>query len=88
MSETEYEWEREKRNATSQGFTTGSLLFVLFLAMKLTEKCSFWDGHFPRFLQSTDAWWDGWFMVFLPLWVGLPIVLAVLVVVLIITLIK
>ena len=49
------------------------LIFVVFLVMKLTENCTFWGDNFPRFLKSTEAWWDGWFMVFLPLWVGLPI---------------
>ena len=53
------------------------LIFVVFLVMKLTENCTFWGDNFPRFLKSTEAWWDGWFMVFLPLWVGLPIALII-----------
>ena len=61
--------------SSSGGSCLGSLIFVVFLVMKLTEKCAFWSDNFPRFLKSTEAWWDGWFMVFLPLWVGLPIVL-------------
>ena len=56
-----------------------TLVFVIFFVMKLTEKCEFWGNNFPRFLQSTEAWWDGWFMVFLPLWIGLPIALIILV---------
>ena len=55
----------------------GSLIFVVFLVMKLTENCTFWGDSFPRFLQSTSAWWDGWFIVFLPLWVGLAIALII-----------
>ena len=53
------------------------LIFVVHLVMKLTENCTFWGDNFPRFLKSTEAWWDGWFMVFLPLWVGLPIALII-----------
>ena len=52
----------------SKSSSGGSLTFVVFLVMKLTEKCAFWGNNFPRFLKSTEAWWDGWFMVFLPLW--------------------
>lgn len=69
-------------NKSSSG-TSGvlsSLIFIAFLAMKLTEKCAFWGDSFPRFLKSTEAWWDGWFMVFLPLWVGLPIALIVMII--------
>ena len=61
----------------SGGNRLGSLIFVFFLVMKLTEKCAFWGDSFPRFLKSTEAWWDGWFIVFLPLWVGLPIALII-----------
>jgi hypothetical protein len=62
----------------SGGGTLPILIFIVFLVMKLTEKCAFWGDSFPRFLKSTEVWWDGWFMVFLPLWVGLPIVLIIL----------
>lgn len=62
----------------SGGSFLASLIFVVFLVMKLTEKCAFWGDNFPRFLKSTEAWWDGWFMVFLPLWIGLPTVLIIL----------
>ena len=62
----------------SSGNRLGNLIFVFFfLVMKLTEKCAFWGDSFPRFLKSTEAWWDGWFMVFLPLWIGLPIALII-----------
>lgn len=64
----------------SGGGTLPILIFIVFLVMKLTEKCAFWGEGFPRFLKSTSAWWDGWFMVFLPLWVGLPIVLIVFII--------
>jgi len=64
---------------TSGGIGLGGILFVIFLIMKLTEHLSFWNGHFPRFLQSTDAWWDGWFMVFLPLWIPFAIVIAIII---------
>lgn len=64
----------------SGGSCLGSLIFVVFLVIKLTEKCIFWGDNFPRFLKSTEAWWDGWFMVFLPLWICLPIALIVLLV--------
>ena len=43
------------------------LIFVVFLVMKLTENCTFWGDNFPRFLKSTEAWWESWFIVFLPL---------------------
>ena len=66
-----------ERKGGSGGSCLGSLIFVIFLMMKLTEKCAFWGDSFPRFLKSTSAWWDGWFMVFLPLWVGLPIALII-----------
>ena len=66
-----------ERKGGSGGSCLGSLIFVVFLVMKLTEKCAFWGDSFPRFLKSTSAWWDGWFMVFLPLWVGLPIALII-----------
>lgn len=61
---------------TSSGIGLGGLIFVVFLIMKLTEKCNFWGDAFPRILKSTDAWWDGWFMVFLPL--ILPIIVALI----------
>lgn len=64
---------------TSGGIGLGGILFVIFLIMKLTEHLSFWNGHFPRFLQSTDAWWDGWFMVFLPLWVPFAIAIVIII---------
>ena len=63
------------------------LVFIVFLVVKLTEKCTFWNGSFPRFLMSTESWWDGWFMVFLPLWIGVPIVLILLIIFIIIALI-
>ena len=62
----------------SGGSCLGSLIFVIFLVMKLTERCAFWGDNFPRFFKSTEAWWDGWFMVFLPLWGGLVIALIIL----------
>lgn len=43
------------------------ILFILLLLIKITELLSFWNDHFPRFLQSTSSWQDGWFIVFLPL---------------------
>ena len=64
-----------KSSSVSGSSGLSTLVFIVFLVMKLTERCAFWGGNFPRFLQSTSAWWDGWFMVFLPLWVGLPIAL-------------
>lgn len=60
-------------NNSSSGIGIGGLLFIVFIIMKLTEKCAFWGDSFPRFLKSTGAWWDGWFMVFLPLWGGIVI---------------
>ena len=66
-----------KSEISSGGSCLGSLIFVVFLVMKLTEKCAFWGDNFPRFLKSTEAWWDGWFIVFLPLWVGIPIALII-----------
>ena len=67
-----------KNKNGGSGSSLASLIFVIFLVMKLTENCAFWGDSFPRFLKSTEAWWDGWFMVFLPLWVGLPIALIIL----------
>lgn len=64
----------------SGGSYLGSLIFIVFLVLKLTEKCAFWSNSFPRFLKSTEAWWDGWFMVFLPLWGSLPILLIVMII--------
>ena len=69
-----------ERKGGSGGSCLRSLIFVVFLVMKLTEKCAFWGDNFPRFLKSTEAWWDGWFMVFLPLWICLPIMLIVVLV--------
>jgi len=63
-------------STTGSGIGLGGLLFVIFLIMKLTE--SSWGDHFPRFLQSTDAWWDGWFMVFLPLWAPFAISIIII----------
>ena len=77
----------ESNNTSSSGLGIGGLLFIVFLVMKLTEKCAFWGDSFPRFLKSTEAWWDGWFMVFLPLWGGLVIVGVILLIVCIIALI-
>ena len=53
---------------------SGFILFILLLLIKITESLSFWNGHFPRFLQSTSSWWDGWFIVFLPLWLPIAVV--------------
>ena len=36
----------------SGGNCLGSLIFVIFLMMKLTEKCAFWGDNFPRFLHK------------------------------------
>ena len=77
----------ENNHVSSSGIGIGGLLFVVFLIMKLTEKCAFWGDSFPRFLKSTEAWWDGWFMVFLPLWGGLVIAVAILLIVCIFALI-
>jgi len=77
----------ENNHVSSSGIGIGGLLFVVFLIMKLTEKCAFWGDSFPRFLKSTEAWWDGWFMVFLPLWGGLVIAVAILIIVCIFALI-
>ena len=74
-------------HASSSGIGIGGILFVVFLVMKLTEKCAFWGDSFPRFLKSTEAWWDGWFMVFLPLWGGLVIAVAILLIAILIALI-
>ena len=74
-------------SSSSSGIGIGGLLFIVFLIMKLTEKCAFWGDSFPRFLKSTEAWWDGWFMVFLPLWGGLVIAGVILLIAIIITLI-
>lgn len=73
-------------NVSSSGIGIGGLLFVIFLILKLTEKCAFWGDAFPRFLKSTSAWWDGWFMVFLPLW--LPIVLVILIILIVAIVVK
>lgn len=67
-----------KSSSSSSGVSLGGLVFIIFLIIKLTEKCAFWGDAFPRFLKSTEAWWDGWFMVFLPLWGGLIIAGVVL----------
>jgi hypothetical protein len=77
----------ENNHVSSSGIGIGGVLFVVFLIMKLTEKCAFWGDSFPRFLKSTEAWWDGWFMVFLPLWGGLVIAVAILIIVCIFALI-
>jgi len=77
----------ESSNTTSSGVGIGGLLFVIFLIMKLTEKCAFWGDSFPRFLKSTEAWWDGWFIVFLPLWGGLVIAGVIVLIVCILALI-
>lgn len=77
----------ENNHVSSSGIGIGGILFVVFLIMKLTEKCAFWGDSFPRFLKSTEAWWDGWFMVFLPLWGGLVIAVAILIIVCIFALI-
>ena len=45
-----------KSEISSGGSCLGSLIFVVFLVMKLTEKCAFWGDNFPRFLKSTEAW--------------------------------
>lgn len=74
-------------SSSSSGISIGGLLFIVFLVMKLTEKCAFWGDSFPRFLKSTEAWWDGWFMVFLPLWGGFVISGAILLIAIIIALI-
>lgn len=74
-------------SASASGVSLGGLLFIVFLIMKLTEKLSFWGDSFPRFLKSTEAWWDGWFMVFLPLWGGIVIALAIWILVLLIAVI-
>lgn len=71
----------ENNHVSSSGIGIGGILFIVFLVMKLTEKCAFWGDSFPRFLKSTEAWWDGWFMVFLPLWGGLVIAVAILLIV-------
>ena len=67
-------------SSSSSGIGLGGLIFIVFLVMKLTEKLSFWGDNFPRFLKSTDAWWDGWFMVFLPLWGGFVITTVLLII--------
>lgn len=67
-------------SSSSSGIGLGGLIFIVFLVMKLTEKLSFWGDNFPRFLKSTDAWWDGWFMVFLPLWGGLVIAVVIVII--------
>lgn len=67
-------------SSSSSGIGLGGLIFIVFLVMKLTEKLSFWGDNFPRFLKSTDAWWDGWFMVFLPLWGGFVIAAVLLII--------
>lgn len=74
-------------SSSSSGIGIGGLLFIVFLVMKLTEKCAFWGDSFPRFLKSTEAWWDGWFMVFLPLWGGLVIAGAILLIAIVFALI-
>ena len=58
--------------------STNGILFIVFLIIKLTEKMPWWGENFPRFLKETPAWWDGWFMVFLPLWAPIALVLAIL----------
>jgi hypothetical protein len=63
---------------------SGFILFILFFLIKITEPFSFWNGHFPRFLQSTLSWWDGWFMVFLPLWLPIAVIALIFIIFLII----
>ena len=63
---------------------SGFILFILLLLIKITESLSFWNGHFPRFLQSTSSWWDGWFIVFLPLWLPIAVVALIFIIFLII----
>lgn len=70
--------ESSSSSSSSSGIGIGGLLFIVFLVMKLTEKCAFWGDSFPRFLKSTEVWWDGWFMVFLPLWGGLVVASVIL----------
>jgi hypothetical protein len=65
-------------------YISPSILFIVFLVIKLTEKCTFWGDCFPRFLKSTETWWDGWFMVFLPLWIEVPICLIIVLIVMMI----
>ena len=77
----------ENNHVSSSGIGIGGILFIVFLVMKLTEKCAFWGDSFPRFLKSTEAWWDGWFMVFLPLWGGLVVAVAIILIVCIFALI-
>ena len=57
----------------------GGVIFLIFLIVKLTEKCTFWGDGFPRFLESTPAWWDGWFIVFLPILIPLMILAVLLI---------
>ena len=68
-------------SSASSGVGLGGLVFIIFLIIKLTEKCAFWGDAFPRFLKSTEAWWDGWFMVFLPLWGGFIVGVVILLIV-------
>lgn len=63
---------------------SGFILFILLFLIKITEPFSFWNGHFPRFLQSTSSWWDGWFIVFLPLWLPMIVVALIFIIFLII----
>ena len=63
---------------------SGFILFILFFLIKITEHLSFWNGYFPRFLQSTSSWWDGWFMVFLPLWFPIAVIALIFIIFLII----
>ena len=65
-------------NVSTNGIGLGGILFIVFLIIKLTEGMPWWGENFPRFLKSTPVWWDGWFMVFLPLWVPIALVLTIL----------
>lgn len=74
-------WNVSNGQANNQagkgGIGVGGLLFVVLIVIKLTEKCSFWNGSFPDWLKSTNRWWDGWFLVFAPLWVPLVVILGI-----------
>ena len=64
------------------------LVFFAFFICKLSENCSFWGNGFPNFLKSTKLWWDGWFMVFFPLWCTAPLVFSIFIMFFIFQIIK
>ena len=45
------------------------IITLLLIVLKLSEPLEIWNGHFPTFLKSTELVFDGWFLVFLPMFI-------------------